>query len=316
MTLPTAVAALVPGLTLGSVARPGRQLRWLTAGHGDPPILVVPGAGETALDWLPVLPSIASLSTVVVLDRAGLGFSDASGHLTIRSQVDDLAAVLEQIGPAVLVGHSWGGLLVQLVGWQHPSAVAGLVLVDPSHEDLFASMPWPLRIASAALGPATMLAHALGQFPRLARPAAHRLAARCTADPERQAAIERAYLASYARADQVRMIGRENRLAERSHQLVRQARAQAVAPDVATVILTASTGKPAALQRRAVDLHAEVAAALPKGRQVMVNDCGHYIHHDRPDAVVDAIAAVLTEVVATSRLRNAQPAESLRIRHA
>jgi pimeloyl-ACP methyl ester carboxylesterase len=294
MTLPTAVTSLIPGLTLGGVARPGRQLRWLTAGTGDPPVLVVPGAGETALDWLAVLPRIASLSTVVVLDRAGLGFSDAGGDLSVQSQVDDLAAVLDRVGPAVLVGHSWGGLLVQLVAWQHPSAIAGLVLVDPSHEDLFASVPWHLRVAAAALGPATMLAHALGQFPRLARPAARRLAARCTPDPQRQTAIEDAYLAAYGRSDQVRMIGRENRLAERSHRLVRQARANAVPLDVPSVVLTATSGKPSALQRRAADLHAQVAA-MPRGRHLVMDDCGHYIHHDRPEAVVDAIAAVLAD---------------------
>src|SRR5215471_8678383 len=107
---------LMPGMTAGGVARPsGRQLRWWTAGHGGPPVLLIAGAGETSLDWLPILPAVSELSTVVALDRAGLGRSDPVADLTVMSEVDDLVAVLDEIGPAVLVGHSWGGLLAQMV---------------------------------------------------------------------------------------------------------------------------------------------------------------------------------------------------------
>jgi pimeloyl-ACP methyl ester carboxylesterase len=291
---------LMPGLALSHVDRPGRQLRFLTAGHGVPPILLIAGAGETALDWLPILPSVAELSTVVALDRAGLGFSDPAADVTVTSQMQDVAAVLAEIGPAVLVGHSWGGLLAQLVAGRHPASVAGLVLVDPSHEDLFAELPWHLRVASAALGPTATLAHTVGLFARLVRPMARRLAERSTDDPRRRAAIEQAYLAAYRRRDQVRMIGRENRLAGRSHRFFRHARAQTNLPDVPAVVLTATTGKPPALQRRSAELLAAVAAALPGGRNIVVEGSGHYIHHDRPDAVVAAIAAVLADLPSRS----------------
>jgi pimeloyl-ACP methyl ester carboxylesterase len=294
--MPDTLNNTVPGLSTGAIARPGRQLRWLTAGHGEPPILLVPGAGETALNWLPILPAVADLSTVVAVDRAGLGASDPSPTLSVQSQVDDLAAVLAGTGPAVLVGHSWGGLLVQLLAWQHPESVAGLVLVDPSHEELFAALPPHLRIVSAGLGPALSVAHAIGLFGRLSRPMARRLAALTTHDPSQRAAIMDAYLQAYSRRHQVRMIGRENRLADRSTGLVRRLRAEARWPDVPVIVLTATTGKPARLQQRATELHARVAAAAPRGRQILVERSGHYIHHDRPDAVVEAIAAVLTEI--------------------
>jgi pimeloyl-ACP methyl ester carboxylesterase len=283
---------LVPGLSVGHVDLPGRQLRWLTTGQGDPPILFIAGAGGTALDWLPVLPSASALSTVVAVDRAGLGLSDPAPDLSVHSQVDDLAAVVAAIGPAVLVGHSWGGLLAQLVSWRYPASVAGLVLVDPTHEELFAELPGFLRLASAALGPATMLAHMVGQFSRLARPMARRLAARSSDDPRGRAAVEDAYLAAYRRRDQVRMIGRENRLGERSLRLLRQARAEANPVNVPAVVLISTSGKPPALQRRSAELLGEMAAALPHGRPIVVEGSGHYIHHDRPDAVVAGIETV------------------------
>jgi pimeloyl-ACP methyl ester carboxylesterase len=294
------LAELVPGLSIGALDRPGRQLRWLTAGCGGPPVLLVSGAGETALDWLPILPSIAPMATVVALDRAGLGLSAPDVGLSVARQVDDIAAVLAHIGPAVVVGHSWGGLLVQLVAWQNPGSVRALVLVDPSHEDVFASIPLHLRVASAAMGPTLTLAHTVGLFPRLARPMAHKLAALCTPDPGLRSAIEAAYLQSYRHRYQVRMIGRENRLAIGSRARVRHARANARPPDAPMIVLTATTGKLPALQQRSTSLLAGVAATAPHGRQILVENAGHYIHHDRPDAVVEAITTVLAEARAQS----------------
>jgi pimeloyl-ACP methyl ester carboxylesterase len=236
------------------------------------------------------------MSTVVAVDRAGLGLSDPADRVSVQSQVDDLAALLAQIGPAIVVGHSWGGLLVQVVAWQQPGSVVGLILVDPSHEEISASMPLRLRFVVAALGPALTLIHRVGLFPRLARPMGRRLAMLCTAEPDLRAAIEDAYLSSYRGRHQVAMIGKENRLAQTSVALVRTARATSRAVDVPLIVLVATTGKPRALQDQSAHLLAAVAAAAPRGRQILVENAGHYIHHDRPDAVGEAIAAVLAKV--------------------
>lgn len=251
--------------------------------------MLVPGAGETSLDWLPILPTAAELSTVVALDRAGLGLSEPAPHVTVLSQVDDLAAVLAHTGPAVVVGHSWGGLLAQLVAWRQPESVLGLVLVDPSDEEVAAAIPRRLRVLVAAMGPALTAAHAVGQFHRLARPMARRLAELSTDDPRLRGTVEAAYLAAYRSSRQVRMIGRENRLGLGSVRAVRAARASVSPPEVPVVVLTATTGKRPDLQRRAQERHATL------GRQIIVDGAGHYIHHDRPQAVVDAIAAVLSQ---------------------
>jgi pimeloyl-ACP methyl ester carboxylesterase len=300
MVAPHQLAELVPELTVGELARPHGKLRWLTAGRGAPVILLVSGAGETALDWLPILAPISALSTVVAVDRAGLGLSDPAGRVSVESQVDDLVAVLARVGPAILVGHSWGGLLVQLVARRQPASVVGLVLVDPSHEELSASMPLRWRAALAGLGPAPALVHRLGLFPRLARPMGRKLAARCTADPALQAAIENEYVASYRRRHQVAMISAENRLGAASVSLMRAARIAPRLPDVPLVVLTATTGKPPALQEQSAQLHAGVAAEAPRGRQIVVENSGHYIHHDRPEAVIDAIADMLARDSAES----------------
>jgi pimeloyl-ACP methyl ester carboxylesterase len=50
------------------------------------------------------------------------------------------------------------------------------------------------------------------------------------------------------------------------------------------------------LQVVSEELQAELAALSPNGRHVRVPDCGHYIQIERPDAVVDAIRAVVETV--------------------
>jgi pimeloyl-ACP methyl ester carboxylesterase len=54
--------------------------------------------------------------------------------------VADLRSLLQAAGvepPYVLVGHSMGGMVVRLYAHLHPEEVRGLVLVDSSHQDQF-----------------------------------------------------------------------------------------------------------------------------------------------------------------------------------
>ncbi|MDQ3656574.1 MAG: alpha/beta fold hydrolase [Chloroflexota bacterium] len=60
---------------------------------------------------------------------------------TAADMVEDLHAVLEVAevpGPYVLVGHSFGGLLVRLYASTYPDEVAGMVQIDPYHEEVWA----------------------------------------------------------------------------------------------------------------------------------------------------------------------------------
>jgi pimeloyl-ACP methyl ester carboxylesterase len=88
---------------------------------------------------------------VVAYDRAGLGGSAPSaGPVVLAGQVRDLESVITSAaaGSCVLAGHSWGGILVQLLAWHRPELVAGLVLVDPAHEQMTGGLP---RLARRAL---------------------------------------------------------------------------------------------------------------------------------------------------------------------
>lgn len=103
---------------------------------GAPVIVFEAGASNSLEIWGGILPQLASMAPVVAYDRAGLGRSEWDGTTpTPRHVVDRLRRVLRQIGaepPYVLVGFSWGGMLVRYFAGYYPADVVGLVLVDPS----------------------------------------------------------------------------------------------------------------------------------------------------------------------------------------
>jgi pimeloyl-ACP methyl ester carboxylesterase len=128
---------------------PGRRVvRRVEAGAGEPAVVLEAGLNNGAASWEQVMPLLAPHVRAAAYDRAGLGGSDpAPGLVTIDRQIDDLASVITGLvaGPCVLAGHSWGGILVQLLAFRRPDLVAGLVLVDPGHEALESLLPLPVR---------------------------------------------------------------------------------------------------------------------------------------------------------------------------
>lgn len=116
----------------------GRRLHLWRAGEGSPAVVVAPSLGEPGDGWAEIQRRLAQQTTVVLYDRAGLGWSDPGPWPTGRRMVADLHALLKAAGippPYVLVGHSLGGLLMRLYQTTHPEQVAGMVLVDSSHPD-------------------------------------------------------------------------------------------------------------------------------------------------------------------------------------
>lgn len=116
-----------------------RELFYLLAGSGKPTVIFESGLGGSSDDWISIQEAVSKFSSVCMYDRAGTGQSDsAPTPRSAQNMVDDLSALLNatQVEPPyVLVGHSFGGLLVRLFASQHPGDVIGMVLVDTSHED-------------------------------------------------------------------------------------------------------------------------------------------------------------------------------------
>lgn len=112
-----------------------RRLHLHEQGTGSPAVILEAGIAGSSLGWALVQPRIAAFTRVCSYDRAGLGWSDAAiAPPSVQQMFADLDAVLSVAGvppPYVLVGHSFGGLLVRAYAHYKPENVAGLVLLDP-----------------------------------------------------------------------------------------------------------------------------------------------------------------------------------------
>jgi len=120
---------------------PGRRLNLYCVGSGSPTVIFEAGSGNEAGTWGFVQPVIGAHARACSYERAGLGFSDPANRPgTAANAVDDLHLLLAAAGikpPYVLVGHSYGGMIVRLYADMYPKDVAGMVLVDTANED------WP-----------------------------------------------------------------------------------------------------------------------------------------------------------------------------
>lgn len=127
----------LPGATTDTVA--GRRVESLVAGQGAPVIVFENGLGGTLDWWSKVWPDAVQDSTALAYNRAGYGHSEATGAARDGTQVvEELRALLKarQLPPPfLLVGHSLGGLYMQLYARMYPNEVAALVLVDSTHPE-------------------------------------------------------------------------------------------------------------------------------------------------------------------------------------
>ncbi|MGB6134370.1 MAG: alpha/beta hydrolase [Acidobacteriaceae bacterium] len=113
----------------------GQRLYLVEKGSGGPAVVFEAGIAATNLNWHYVQEQVARFTATASYDRSGLGWSSpcrtvrAPGNISV-----ELHTLLESAGikpPYVLVGHSFGGLVMRRYAAMYPEDVAGVVLVDP-----------------------------------------------------------------------------------------------------------------------------------------------------------------------------------------
>ena len=256
-----------------------------------------------------VLPAVAKFTRGCAYDRAGLGWSDVpSCPRRFARILDELDTVVQQVGigeACVLVGHSFGSLVVRAYGARHPGRVAGLVLIDPPTEWLTmtperARMLWGGRWLSK-LG--AVLTH-LGvvracltlltggapgvprRFVKIFGPTAARTLERLVGEvrklpPEVHPLVQALWCQPkcfHSMADHLLMLEREG-----------SSMAAATPPPELPVVVISSGDQPAeqvAAQRTLADSSAA-------GRHVMATRSAHWVQFDEPELVV----AVIRELV-------------------
>jgi pimeloyl-ACP methyl ester carboxylesterase len=137
-------------------------------GRGSPTVILESGLGNMSADWANIQPEVAKTTRVCSYDRAGTGWSEPGPTPRDPKQIaHELHTLLGKAGidgPYVLVGQSFGGLYVRMYADLYPKEIAGMVLVDSSHPDMWTRMPPEV---AAALRPPAWQMRAMAYLARL-----------------------------------------------------------------------------------------------------------------------------------------------------
>jgi len=284
-------------------------------GSEGPTIVLESGLMSTVLSWTELQRELSKSFRVVSYDRAGLGWSEL-GPMTRTADriVDELHLALEKAGiaaPYVLVGHSFGGLTMQLFAARFPNEVMGMVLIDavvpaewdpPSEQDARNSRIGAKVCRRAAvlarMGIIRLVASLLNSPLKGAAGHLVRLISRGT--PSNAGSVsspwffalppdERSMAAVFwiqpkfalTIASQLenlpvsaKQVGRIERFCDKK-----------------VILLTAGS---ASVRRR--DGHAAIAKRLPLGEHVVLEESNHWIMQNHSEVVIRAIQSVVDEV--------------------
>ncbi len=277
----------------------GFRLKLNCSGNGSPTVILEGGLGDPSVGWRRVQPEIAKFARVCSYDRAGYGGSDAGPMPHTSSQIaTELHALLENAGekpPYVLVGHSFGGYNVRVYNGLYPSEVSGIVLVDSTQEDQYQLLPsaW-MKIGAEQLSRYSNQARYAPVFVGMGV-ARLMLYSRGIHDPYSYLMLQQKYLAARASELESIQISAE------------QARAAGHIEGKPLVVLTAGVNSDdalgsglsatdfAAYQHTWMDvLQVRLAKLSTSGKRIIVEDSGHNIPAERPDAIVNAVREILS----------------------
>lgn len=289
-------------------------------GQGSPIVVLDSGLGVPAVGWNPVQTKVAKFARVCSYDRAGYGWSGATSlPRTSTEIVKELHALLEaanEKGPYILVGHSFGGFNVRVYNGQYPGDVAGMVLVDASHEDQESRMPPAIQAfmkkSTEQLKRQQMLA------PLLIRFGVARFAQRNQGESpgvSKEFGREMLYLQL-----QPKFIDASASEMGSFAESANEVRAAGNLGDKPLVVLTA--GKSADASQlppgfpkkefddfRVVwvnDLQVKESQLSTRGKRIMVPDSDHMIPFERPDTIVAAVHEVWTAANPASTVRSSK----------
>ena len=142
---------LVPGSTLVATPASGCTVYSVQSGPDDaPPVLFIhgtPGSWDAFAAYLQ-MPRLARHYRLISVDRPGFGASAGCGlRPQLNEQADLLAAVLNGLSPAIIVGHSLGGPIAVQLAADRPEHVEALVLIAGSFDPALETPRWYNRLA-------------------------------------------------------------------------------------------------------------------------------------------------------------------------
>lgn len=262
----------------------GYQLHIHCSGSGSPTVIVDVGLGDDSTDWTPIQQAVSTNTRICVFDRPGYGWSDFGPSPRTSNRIaSELEILLEQAEiapPYILVGHSFGGYNIRVFAANNPQMVAGMVLVDASHEDQYNQFKIKLPNNFNRRGTIMILPKSTDSLAHANKPPVLR---------------ERAFHAARAEI---------SALDESSMQLQKNS----ALPIVPLIVI--SRGKPewygdVSQQQREntwIDLQQDLSHLSPISTHMFAHQSGHAIPHEQPEIIIEAIEQIVSQVHARNIL--------------
>jgi pimeloyl-ACP methyl ester carboxylesterase len=287
----------------------GHSMHINCAGNGSPSVIIDAGNASFSLEWTPILQALSASTRICTYDRAGYGWSEPGPNPRDGARVVlELYTLLQnagEAGPFILVGHSLGGVHMRMFAAQYPEQVAGMVLVDtPSSLEITTEYEMQQR-STIGFYQVMGLLSSSGVL-RLLGPLGGEDAIPVTA---RKLPVEmqekylemllnhRQYATAVSEMEQI------PKTFEQANQL--ETAVQPL-PDWPIIVLTAgktdvTSSNPFKDQTMAIDADMIAAQHLltrlsSRAEQRVIQESGHLMHLDAPQAVVEAVLDVINTI--------------------
>jgi pimeloyl-ACP methyl ester carboxylesterase len=254
-----------------------------------PPIVLIHGASSN-LETMrqPLGDRLAADHRVILIDRPGHGWSSDAGDdaSTPAAQGRMIEEVLQKldVGPVILVVHSWAGALGARMALDYPARIAGLVMLAP------VAYPWPggvgwynALVTKPVIGP--LLAHTI-TFP---------LGYFLMDSGARGVFLPQVMPDNFTTDTATPLLLRPHEFLANARDLVRLKQAVAEqAPRYAeisapTVVISGDVDKTVS-----TNIHSRpFAAVVPNAKLIVLSGVGHMVQNAAPDLVVREIEAVV-----------------------
>jgi pimeloyl-ACP methyl ester carboxylesterase len=289
----------------------GAKLYLFELGAGEPTVVMESGIGATHLNWRHIQETVAQFANTVSYDRCGLGWSSACQSARTPAKIAaELDRLLQAGGfkpPYILVGHSFGGLVMRRFALLYPEKVAGVLLIDPmrceewppldhgKHRDIETGLKMiryavPItRLGLARLAVKLLMRQAgklPGQLANTAVPNGKHAIDRITTEVRKMPRVVWPIVAAHW--SRPGFYGGLRAHLESIPETVREMHVAEAIRGIPVIVLTPGNAVP--LNENQIEHIGDNAS------QVFAPNSEHWIHLDEPDLVIDAIRGLVSTV--------------------
>lgn len=253
----------------------GTQIQVMQQGSGELALVFLHYYGGSSRTWDTVAGALSERYRTVAIDHRGWGESakPESGY-ELATLAADAQAVISALNLQryILVGHSMGGKVAQLVASHQPTGLAGMILVAPSP-------PSPMRLSPQER---TLLTSAYSSRESVGYVIDNVLTAKELNAAQREQVIEDSLKGS----PQAKKAWPDVMMAED------------ITADVAAIKVPAMVilGEQDKVERRPV-LEAELLPRIPQATLHIIPDAGHLLPLEAPQALTERIAHFITHAL-------------------